>query len=146
MIDQLIDGADLAAAGPRIGIAEETIRGERHAIAQRAAEDLVHRHAPRLAENIEAGELERGEHLRAVVVERRGRVGDAEAHLLEVRRVVADEVGLHGAEDGLGGFAAAAHLAQSDEPVVGFDLDDRAHEAAPVAARWRGAAAPRAAR
>ena len=57
-----------------------------------------------------------------------------EAHLLEARRVVPDEVRLHRAEDRLGRFAAAAHLAEADEPVVGLHLDDRADEAAPVAA------------
>ena len=31
-------------------------------------------------------------------------------------------------------FAAAAHLAEADEAVVGLDLDDRADESAPMAA------------
>ena len=38
------------------------------------------------------------------------------------------------AEDGFGRFAAAAHFAEADEAVVGFDFDDGADEAAPVAA------------
>ena len=48
--------------------------------------------------------------------------------------VVADEIRLHRAEHRLGRLAAAAHLAQPDEPVVGLHLDDRADEPAPVAA------------
>ena len=92
---------------------------------------------PSLAEDIEAGELQRGENLRAVVVERRGGVGDQEAHLFEARRVVADQIGLHGAEDGFGRFAAAAHFAQPDQAVIGFDFDDGADEAAPAMVRTK---------
>ena len=135
MRDELVDRADLAALPSRgFGVAEEQIRRERHAVAQLAAEDVVDRHAPLLAEDVEAGELQRGEHLRAVVVERRGRVGDQEAHLLELRRVVADEVRLERLERRVRALPAAAHLAQADEPFVGLDLDDGADEASPVAA------------
>ena len=42
--------------------------------------------------------------------------------------------GLHRAEDGFGGFPAAAHFAQPDQAVVGLHFDDRAHKAAPMAA------------
>ena len=38
------------------------------------------------------------------------------------------------AEDGFGRFPAAAHFAEADEAVIGFDFDDGADEAAPVAA------------
>ena len=116
------------------GIAEEAVGGERHAVAQAAAQNLADRHAPGLPQNVEAGEFQRRQHLRAVVVERRRGVGDQEAHLLEPRRVVAHQVRLHGAEHGLGRFAAAAHFAQADQAVVGLDFDDGADEAAPVAA------------
>src|SRR5581483_431067 len=43
-------------------------------------------------------------------------------------------VRLHRAKNSLGRFAAAAHLAQSDDAVIGFDFDDRANESAPMAA------------
>ena len=75
-----------------IRVAEETVGREGDAVAQAAAEDVADRDAPGLAEDVEAGEFERGEDLGAVVVERRGRVGDQEAHLFEARGVVADEV------------------------------------------------------
>ena len=118
-----------------VRVAEEAVRRERHAVAQPAAEDVADRHAPRLAEDVEAGELQRRQDLRAVVVERRGRIGDHEPHLLEARRIMADEIAASCARnDGLGRFAAAAHLAEPDQPVVGFDFDDGADEAPPVAA------------
>ena len=75
------------------------------------AENVVDGHAPLLAEQVETRELQSGQHLRAVVVERGRRVGDKKAHLFEPRRVVADEVCLHRAEDQFGRLAAAAHLA-----------------------------------
>ena len=116
-----------------LGVAKEEVRRERHVVAQPAAEDFRDRHAPRLAENVEARELERREHLRAMVVERRRRVGDLEAQLLELCRIVSDDVGLERREGRRRAFAAAAHLAQPDETVVGLHLDDGAHEATPVA-------------
>ena len=131
---QLLGGAHLAPAGARVRVAEEEVGGERHALAQPATEDLADRHAPALAEDVQAGELEGGEELRAVVVEGRRRVRDQEAHLLEARGIAADEVSLEALERGRGGLAAAAHLAEADETVVGLDLDDGADEAAPVAA------------
>jgi hypothetical protein len=47
---------------------------------------------------------------------------------------VPDQVRLHSAENRLGRFAAAAHLAESDDPVICLDLDDCAHESSPMAA------------
>ena len=67
--DQLIDRADLAAPVAIIWVTKEQIRREGNAIAQCAAEDRVHRHAPALPHDVEAGELQGREHLRAVVVE-----------------------------------------------------------------------------
>ena len=83
---------------------------------------------------IEARELQRRQNLRAVVIERRRGIGDEEPHFLQTRRIVADEVGFHGAKSGFGGFAAAAHFAQADEAVIRFYFDDGAYKAAPVAA------------
>ena len=133
LADELLGRSHLARAVP-IRIAEEQVRGERDAVLQAAAQDLGDRHAPLLAEDVQAGELERGQDLRAVVVERGRRVGDQEPHLLEPRRVVADEIALQRAEHRLGRFPAAAHLAQADQALVGLDLDDRPHEPPPVAA------------
>ena len=116
------------------GIAEEAVGGERDAVAQPAAENLADRHAPGLSQNVEAGEFQRGQNLRPVVVERRRGIGDQEAHLLDARGVVAHQVGLHGAEDGFGRFAAAAHFAEPDQAVIRLHFDDGADEASPVAA------------
>src|SRR5690348_985032 len=93
VFDELIDGANLARAGFGIGVTEEAIGSERHAIAQAAAEKVADRHAPGLAKNIEARELQCGEYLSAIVVQRSGRVGDEETHLLQPRRIVAHQVG-----------------------------------------------------
>ena len=94
-----------------------------------------------LAEQVEAGELDGGGDLGSVVVERRRRVGDEEAHLFEARGVASDHVVLQRANGGDGRLAPAAHFAQADQPVIGFDFDDGANEAAPVApvrvTKWR---------
>jgi hypothetical protein len=48
---------------------------------------------------------------------------------------------LHGAKNGFGGFAAPAHLAETDQAGIGLNFDNRSDEAAPVApigmAQWR---------
>jgi hypothetical protein len=44
-----------------------------------------------LTEKIETGKFERGDDLRSVVVERRGRVRQHEAHLFEPRRIASHE-------------------------------------------------------
>src|SRR5262249_48029064 len=74
------------------------------------------------------------EDLRAIVVERRRRIGDEETHLLEPGRIAAQEIRPK-AVDGLDGtLAATAHLAQPDESFVGLDFYDGANEATPMAA------------
>jgi hypothetical protein len=83
---------------------------------------------------VQARELEGGDDLRAVVVERRGRVRDQEAQLLEAGGIAAPEVRLQPVKGGGGALAPSAHLAEADEAVVRLDLDDRADEASPVAA------------
>ena len=92
------------------------------------------RHAELVPDDVQARELERGVHLRAIVVQAGGRVADGEAHRLEREHVVAAQVGLEAGERARGILAAAAHLAQPDIAVGGLDLDDRAHEAPPVRA------------
>ena len=74
-----------------VGVAKEQVGRKRHAIANAPAENLADRHAPRLAEEIETGELERRDHLGAVVVEGGGRVREQEAHVFEPRRIAPDE-------------------------------------------------------
>ena len=103
-------------------------------IPQAATEDLGHRHAPGLPEHVETGELDRGEHLRPQVIERRGRIGDEETQLFDPSRVAPDEVRFQCLDGGAGALASAAHLAQANEAGVGLDLDDGSHEAAPVTA------------
>ena len=131
--DQLIGRPDRAGAVRR-GVSEEQVRREGHAIADAAAENVAHRDAPRLSEQIETRELDCGDHLRAVVVERCGGIGEQKPHLLEPRGIAADEIRLQRADAGHGRFAAAAHFAEPDQSGVGFDFDDGANETAPVAA------------
>jgi hypothetical protein len=88
----------------------------------------------RLAHDVEAGKLERRQELGAIVVEAAGRIRDLPAQALQVERVVPYEVGEQCSKRRLGTLAATAHLAQADQPLIGLDLDDGAHEVAPVAA------------
>lgn len=134
LLDQLFDRADFAGAGLRIGIAKKTVRCKPHPVAQAPTEDFGDGHAPRLTQNVQAGKLESREDLRPVVVERRGRIRDEEAHFFDSRRIPSDKIGLHDAENGFSRFAATTHLAQSDQPVIGFHFDNRTDKAAPMAA------------
>ena len=132
--DELLQGPHLAGAVYGVGVAEEQVRRERHLIAQAAPEDLGYRHAPGLAQHVEAGELDGGEELRPLVVQRRGRIGDEEAQLFDPPRVAPDEVRFQGLGRGARALATTPQLPQAHEAGVGLDLDDRPHEAAPVAA------------
>src|ERR1039457_6120445 len=134
IFQHLVDGADLALSGGGVGVTEEAVGGKRDAVAQASAEDLGDRHAPGLSENVEAGEFQRGQNLRAIVVKGRGGIGDEEAHLLEAGGVVPHQIRFHGAERRLGRFAAATHFAQPDDAVIGLHFDDGADEPSPVAA------------
>ncbi len=62
--------------------------------------------------------------LQAVVVERGGRIHDLPAQLLELQRIMADEIGLEAGDRLLGRLAAAAELAEASQPLVGLHLDD----------------------
>ena len=134
LANHLVNGADLTRARARIRVAKENIGGETDAVAQAAAEDFRDRHAPVLAQDVETGEFEGGQHLRPVVVQRCRGIGDAKPHFLQARRIVSDEASLQRAEHGFGGFASAAHFAQADQPVIRLHFHDGPHEAAPVAA------------
>ena len=92
--DELFAGANLARSIARIRITKKQIRSKWHAVAHLPADDVVNRHAPLLPEDVETGKLERGQNLRAIVVERRRRIRDQKAHLLELRRIAADEYDL----------------------------------------------------
>src|SRR5690606_38715874 len=91
--DELVEGPHLAAAGVVVRVPEEEVGCEGNLGANGAAQDVAYGDAPFLSEDVEAGEFQSCEKLRAVVVERRGRIGDAESHLLEVRRAAAHQVG-----------------------------------------------------
>ena len=71
--DELLGRAHLALAGFGIGVAEEEIARELDGVAQLAAEQRMDGHAELLADDVEAGELDRRVQLRAVVVQARGR-------------------------------------------------------------------------
>src|SRR5690606_35209522 len=72
--------------------------------------------------------------LHAVVVKRGRRVHDLPTQQFELLGVVSDQVGLEARNGQLGALAAAAHLADADETIVGFDLYQGANEAPPVRA------------
>ena len=130
--DELVDGAHFAGSVSGVGVAEEQVRREPDLIAQRATENCAHRHAPRLPHEVQARELHGGEHLGPQVVQRGGRVGNEKAQFLDARGVAPDEIRLESVHRGARAFAAPAQLTETDEARVGLDLDDRAHEAAPV--------------
>ena len=134
MRDELLRRAHLAVARGGFGVAEEQVARELDRVAQLAAQQRVHGHAELLAHDVEARELDRRVQLRAVVVEARRRIADLEPQRLEREDVVAGEVGQEPGERARRVLAAAAHLAQPDVAVARFDLDDRAHEPAPVRA------------
>jgi hypothetical protein len=129
--DELVRRAHLAFAR-LVGEAEEQVRRERHPVAQLAAEQVVHGHVEVLTDQVQAGELDGGQQLGAVVVEARGRVGDREPQGLQRERVVPDQVLAEAADRLLSALSAAAQLAEPDQAVVRLDLHDGADEAAPV--------------
>src|SRR5512133_1168650 len=92
--DELVARSYFARSVGRAWITEEQIRCERNVIAQSSADDVADRNTPRLTQNVETCELQRGQHLRAIVVQRRSWISDAKAHLLEPRRIVAEDVWL----------------------------------------------------
>ena len=132
--DELLRRADLALAGHGIGVAEEEIARELHGVAELAAQKRVHGHAELLAHDVEAGELDRRVELRAIVVKARRRIADLEPQRFEGEHIVPVEVAQEARERARRVLAATTHLAQPDVTVGGLDLDDRAHEAAPMRA------------
>src|SRR5262249_19678017 len=133
VIDELVARPNFTVARLRVCISKKQIRRERHTVAHLAAQNVVNRDAPLLSENVETRELQRRQNLGAVVVERRGGVGDEESHLLEPRRIAADQVRLETLNGLDGALTAATHLTEADNPVVGLDFYDGANEATPVA-------------
>src|SRR5690349_18785768 len=86
MIDELLNCSNLALSITRI--TKKQVRSERHTLTQTTTENLGNRNTPLLPENIQTGKLDRREHLRPVVVERRGRIRDQESQLFQPRRIV----------------------------------------------------------
>jgi hypothetical protein len=120
--EQQLDVVDHPLTGRR-GVGEE-----RHVVALLAAEQLVDRHAERLALDVVQGDVDRRD---------RGRE-DAAAlevvrpvHLLpqraDVHRVLADQELAEVPDRGRDGLLAAREprLAPADDPLVGLDLDDQ---------------------
>ena len=101
MRDDLVGGRLAAEPLVRVAIAVEQVARERHLLAERAAEQVAGADAELLAGDVHAGELDRGVELRAVVVERGHRVHDLPAELLELQRIVADEIRLEPRDRGL---------------------------------------------
>jgi hypothetical protein len=132
--DELLRRAHFALPCRRIGVAKEEVAREIDGIAQLAAQQRMHGNAELLAHDVEAGELDRGVELRAIVVEARGGIADLEAQRLERENVVAAEIVEETRERARRVLAAAAHLSQADEAVGGLHFDDRPHEAPPMGA------------
>ena len=47
---------------------------------------------------------------------------------------MANQISVHGAKNGFGGFSAPAHFTQPDQTIVCFNFHDGANKTAPVAA------------
>ena len=135
VLDELLDRPDLAGTRGRVGIPEEEIAGERHGVAHLAAQEVVDRQVEHSAHRVEAGELEGRVDLRSVVVQSRGGIEDLEPQGCRVEDVVAEQLGPQRLDGQLRALASAAHLAEPDDAALGLELDDGAHEAAPVGAR-----------
>ena len=99
--DELIGGPGRACSVSG-GIAVEEVRRERDAVPDPTTENVADGHAPRLPEDIQAREFDRGNHLGSIVVKRGGRVREQEAHLFEPGRIAAEEVRLHPRDAGNG--------------------------------------------
>jgi hypothetical protein len=67
-----------------------------------------------VAQQIETRKFDRGDHLRAVVVERCGGIGEQEPHLFETRGVASHDIRLQRADAGHSRLAAAAHFPETD--------------------------------
>jgi len=110
-------------------VAIEEVGGERNLGADGAAEQLVDGTADGLALDVEAGELQRCEPLRQILVERDlRRVVDGPADLLGPEGVLAERALLHRLDQRVVRRAAAADLAEAGDPLVGLHLDQRADE------------------
>jgi len=97
-----------------------------------AAQQVVDGDVEDLADGVEAGELERGMDLRAVVVERSGGIEDLEPQRGRVEDVVSEKLRPKRLDGQLGALTPATHLAEPDDAALRFNLDDRPDEAAPV--------------
>ena len=104
-------------AVPAVGVAE-------HAVADAAAEQLVDRHAERLAEDVPAGHLDRGDH-RAVDVAavERDAVEQALGQRIDAARILADREVLQLVDAGLGGADEAVQRALADAVDAGVGVD-----------------------
>ena len=114
MRDDLVGRRLAADAGLGVAVAVEDVAREGHRLAHRAAEEVAGADAELLAGDVHAGELDRRVELHAVVVERADRIHDLPAELLELQRIVADEIRLQSRDRRLRRLPAAAHLAEAD--------------------------------
>ncbi len=131
---ELVDRPDFALAGLLVGVAKEQVARERDFIPHLSAEQVVNRHLENLAGDVEAGELQGGVDLGAVVVESGRGVQDLEPEGRGVEDVVAEKLGFEGFDRELGALASAAHFSEAHEPALRLHLDDGSNEAAPVGA------------
>src|SRR5216684_3105008 len=130
----LLDRTNLPGARLRIRIPKKTIRGEWHFLTQPSAENVAHRHSPRLSQNIEARKFQRRQNLSPVIIKRCSWIGDEKSHLLQTGRIVSNQIRLHGSEYRFGRFPAPTHLAQSDQAVIGFHFNNCSNKTPPMAA------------
>lgn len=130
LVDHLIGGADFGGSVGRVF--KKHIRRKPNFVTNPAAEQFRYGNAEMLPDDIETGELDRGQELGPVVVEADCRVAKEKPQILKAERVASDQVRFQTAKGGVGGFPTSAHFAESDESSVSFDLDDGANKAAPV--------------
>ena len=132
---ELVRRADISATRGRVRVPEEQVAGEWDRVTQLAAEQVVHGHVESLADDVKAGELDRGVDLQAVVVQRRRGIADLEPERREIEHVVPDQPRPQRLDRQLSALAAAAQLPESDDSVGRLDLDDGPDEPPPVRAR-----------
>ncbi len=89
-IDELFHSPNFTCFAVVVWITKEQVRRKWNSIAQTPTKDLRNRNTPSLPEDVETRKLDRCQHLRAIVIQRRRRVRDQKSQFLEMRRIASD--------------------------------------------------------